>query len=143
MSQRHEVDKKHGFSLPYNGIIQTFDGSPLKGMGSRAQQRTLAALSDPEPLSVNFLVVVRVPLTKPFAFWRERFDAHRSVRREAGIEDVFAYPVIGEQAVLYAVKTRTPRAVHEMIYDEAARAEIEASGFVIGGEVITLCELVD
>lgn len=92
---------------------------------------------------MDFLVVVRVPLVKPFSFWKERFDAHRPARSAAGIEDVFAYPVVGEQAVLYAVKTRTPRAVHDLIYDEAARAEIEASGFVVGREQITVCEAVE
>jgi len=92
---------------------------------------------------VNFLVVVKVPLVKPFAYWKQRFDAHRDARRQAGIEDVFAHPVIGEQAVLYAVRTATPRAVHDLIYDEAARPQIEASGFVVGREQITVCELPD
>jgi hypothetical protein len=92
---------------------------------------------------MKFLVVVKVPLVKPFAFWRARFDEHRPVRAAAGIHDVFAYPIVGEQAVLYAVKTETPRAIHEMIYDEEARPHIEASGFVIGKESITVCEVMD
>jgi hypothetical protein len=92
---------------------------------------------------LNFLVVVKVPLVKPFAFWKKHFDAHRAARQAAGIEDVFAYPVVGEQAVLYAVRTRTPRAVHDLVYDEGARPLIEQSGFVVGQEVITVCEAVD
>jgi len=92
---------------------------------------------------LKFLVVVRVPLNKPFAFWKERFDAHRAARAESGIQDVFARPVIGEQAALYAVETATPRAVHDMIYDEQVRPQIEASGFIVGREIITVCELTD
>ena len=92
---------------------------------------------------MNFLVVVRVPLIRPFAFWKQHFDTHRSARRAAGIEDVFAYPILGEQAVLYAVKTSTPRTVHDMIYDPTVRPLIEESGFVVGQEVITVCEVVE
>jgi hypothetical protein len=92
---------------------------------------------------MKFFVIVQVRLTKPFAFWKERFDSHREARRAAGIHDRFAHPVIGEQAAVYAVETQTPRAIHDMIYDEAVRPEIEASGFVVGEEIITLCELLD
>jgi len=92
---------------------------------------------------VNFLVVVKVPLVRPFSYWRERFEAHRSARQSVGIVDVFAYPVIGEQAVVYAVRTSTPRAVHDLIYDPAARPQIEESGFVVGREEITVCEIVE
>ena len=92
---------------------------------------------------MKFLVIVKVPLRKPFAFWKERFDAHRPARQAGGIEDVFAQPVIGEQAVVYAVKTRMPRAVHDMIYNEAIRPMIEESGFVVGQEMITVCEWID
>lgn len=89
---------------------------------------------------MKFLVIVKVPLLKPFAFWKERFDSHRVARQAGGIEDVFAHPVIGEQAAVYAVKTSTPRAVHDMIYDEAVRPMIEESGFAVGREMITVCE---
>jgi hypothetical protein len=92
---------------------------------------------------LKFLVVVKVPLTKPFAFWKQRFDAHRSAREAGGIKDVFAHPVIGEQAVLYAVETSTPRLVHDMIYDDSVRPGIEESGFTVGAEQITVCELVE
>jgi hypothetical protein len=92
---------------------------------------------------MKFFVIVKVKLAKPFDFWKERFDSHSSARREAGIFDKFAYPVIGEQAAVYAVETATPRAIHDMIYDDSVRPQIESSGFVIGQEVITLCELTD
>jgi hypothetical protein len=89
---------------------------------------------------MKFVLVVRVQLCRPFAHWKQHFDAHRDARRAGGIEDVFCYPVIGEQAVIYGVRTSTPRSVHDMIYDEAIRPLIEASGFVVGSEQITVCE---
>lgn len=92
---------------------------------------------------MKFLVIVKVHLSVPFDFWKSRFDAHREARRAAGIHDVLCHPVIGEQAAVYAVQTETPRAVHEMIYDPASRPGIEASGFIIGREEITVCEVSD
>jgi hypothetical protein len=89
---------------------------------------------------MQFLMIVRVKLCKPFDYWKERFDAHREARRSSGIEDVFCYPVVGEQAAMYGVLTSTPRAVHDLIYSDAAKPLIEASGFVIGSEQITVCE---
>jgi hypothetical protein len=89
---------------------------------------------------MQFLLVVRVKLCRPFEYWKKHFDAHRDGRRTAGIEDVFCYAIVGEQAALYGVLTRTPRAVHDMVYDEATRPMIEASGFVVGSEDITVCE---
>jgi hypothetical protein len=89
---------------------------------------------------MQFLLVVKVAISKPFEHWAERFDAHRAARAAAGIEDVFRHPVIGEQAIVYAVSTANPRAVHDMIYSPDAREGIEESGFVIGSEEIILCE---
>lgn len=92
---------------------------------------------------MDFLVVVRVELCKPFDFWKGHFDAHREERRKAGIEDVFCHPVIGAQAALYGVRTTTPRLVHDMVYHDEIRPLIEASGFVVGSEQITVCEYVE
>jgi len=89
---------------------------------------------------VTFVLVVRVRLCRPFAFWKSHFDAHREARMAGGIEDIFCYPIVGEQAALYGVRTSTPRAVHDMVYDETVRPLIEASGFVVGSEQITVCE---
>ena len=88
-----------------------------------------------------FMVVVKVRLSKPFAYWKERFDAHREGRREAGIEDVFCHAVIGEHAAIYAVRTGHPRRVHDMVYDPAIRPMIEESGFVVGTEEIVVAEI--
>lgn len=88
-----------------------------------------------------FAVVVKAQLNRSFAHWAERFDAHREMRAANGIVDIFRHPVIGEQAVLYAVRAENPRAVHEMIYDPDNRPGIEESGFVIGSERITVCEI--
>lgn len=89
---------------------------------------------------MKFVLVVHVNICKPFEHWKAMFDADRDNRRQAGIEDVFCYPVVGEQAVVYGVKTASPRAVHDMVYDERIRPMIEASGFVVGSERITVCE---
>jgi len=90
-----------------------------------------------------FLVVVKVRLNRPYAHWQSCFDADRENRAAAGITDVFRHPVIGEQAALYAVRTANPRMVHDFVYDPAARPGIEASGFVVGAEEITLCEIAE
>ncbi|MOA50770.1 hypothetical protein D3C78_1738370 [compost metagenome] len=49
-------------------------------------------------------------------------------------------PVIGSQEVIYVVRTRHPRRVHDAIWNEAIRSVIEASGHVLGSEVFTVCE---
>jgi hypothetical protein len=90
-----------------------------------------------------FFVIVKIRLTKPFDFWKQRFDAESSARRASGVFDQFAYPVIGEQAAVFAVKTATPRLIHDMTYNDAVRPGIEASGFAIGEEVLTVCESID
>ncbi len=92
---------------------------------------------------MEFLVVVHVSLSKPFNFWKGHFDAHREERRKGGIIDVFCHPIIGSQAALYGVRTKTPRLVHDMIYDDEIRKLVEASGFVVGSEKITVCEWVN
>ena len=92
---------------------------------------------------MEFLVVVHVALSKHFAFWKSHFDAHGDERKKVGIVDVFCCPIIGAQAALYGVRTKFPRRVHDMIYDELIRQLIEASGFVVGSELITICEYVD
>ena len=89
---------------------------------------------------MTVMLIVKLTLNKPFVHWVERFDAHNDARRAAGIETVFRHPMIGEQAVVYAVRTRTPRAVHDMIYDTEHRQSIEESGFVIGSEIIWVCD---
>lgn len=91
----------------------------------------------------TFLVVVKVRLSLPYAHWESCFDADRAARAAAGIEDVFRCPVMGEQAVLYGVRTPNPRMVHDFIYDPRKRPEIEASGFMIGSEQITICEVTE
>lgn len=88
----------------------------------------------------RFLVVVKLRLSRPYLHWQACFDADREAREEAGIESVFRAAVIGEQAAIYAVRTSTPRIVHDFIYDPIKRAEIEASGFVVGSEEIAICE---
>ena len=92
---------------------------------------------------MKFMLIVKVRLAKPFAFWKSHFDAHDEARRAAGVHVVFCHPIIGEQAAMYAVETQTPRLVHDMIYDEEVGRLIEASGFVIGEEQITVCEVID
>lgn len=89
---------------------------------------------------MKFLLVVKFSLSRPYDHWVKRFDEHKDVRAASGIEDVFRSPVIGEQAVVYAVRTATPRAVHDMIYDDATRPHVEESGFVIGSERIWVCD---
>jgi hypothetical protein len=89
---------------------------------------------------MQFVLVVKLRLDRPFDHWVSRFDAHRDARAAAGIVDIFRHPVIGEQAVVYAVRTADPRAVHDMIYDPDHRPGIEESGFVIGSEQILVCE---
>lgn len=92
---------------------------------------------------MKFLVTVKVSINKPFAFWKSRFDEHAATRRAAGIIDVFCAPVVGEQSILYCVKTDTPRLIHDMIYETAIREHVEASGHIIGSEQMTLCECMD
>lgn len=91
----------------------------------------------------QFLVVVKVRLSLPYAHWEACFDADRQARSAGGIEDVFRYPVMGEQAALYAVKTAHPRMVHDFVYHPEKRPEIERSGFVVGTEEIFICEVTD
>jgi len=90
-----------------------------------------------------YLVVVKVRLCLPYAHWESCFDADKPARAAAGIEDVFRYPVQGEQAALYGVKTAHPRMVHDFVYDPEKRPFVEASGFVVGREDITICEVND
>lgn len=91
----------------------------------------------------KFLVVVKVPLSLPYAHWQACFDADRAARAAAGIDDVFRAAIIGEQAALYGVRTAHPRMVHDFVYDPGKRPEIEASGFIVGAETITICEELD
>jgi hypothetical protein len=91
---------------------------------------------------MEFMVVVRVRLHRPFAQWKAEFDAHRETRANTGVHDAFCYPIVGEQAALYGVRTAFPRLVHDMVYDAEIRPVVEASGFVVGSEQITLCEMV-
>jgi hypothetical protein len=90
---------------------------------------------------MEFIVVVRVRLCRSFMQWKAEFDAHREARAKTGVHDEFCYPIVGEQAALYAVRTSSPRLVHDMVYDAEIRPIVEASGFVIGSEQVTLCEL--
>jgi len=88
---------------------------------------------------MEFVVVVKFSLSKPYDHWVKAFDDHQVARQGSGIKDIFRHPVIGEQSVVYAVRTSNPRAVHDMIYGEE-RAHIEESGFVVGSEIINVCE---
>lgn len=91
---------------------------------------------------MKFLVVVKARLSKPFSHWVAAFDADREARFSSGVEDLFRYPVIGEQCVVFAMRTESPRLVHDMMYDERVRPGIESSGLVIGSEQITVCEAI-
>ncbi|MFG1430264.1 hypothetical protein V5F44_06545 [Xanthobacter sp. V2C-8] len=86
------------------------------------------------------LVFGKIALSKPFAEWQAVFLAHAAARRAAGIEDVMHAPVIGEQAVVYVVRTADPRAVHDMTFSPEARAVLEASGHVPGSERYLVCD---
>lgn len=87
-----------------------------------------------------YLAVVKIRIERPFAHWKAFFDAHAPARAALGIEDVLCAPVVGEQAVVYAVRTREPRRILDMMYEPQAREHIEASGHVLGAETFTLCE---
>ncbi|MCG4262435.1 DUF3764 family protein [Acetobacter senegalensis] len=89
---------------------------------------------------MEYIVIVRFDLSKPFAHWASCFDEHEPARIELGITTLFRYAVIGQQAAIYAVRTAQPRLVHDVIYAPSLRKEIEASGFIVGSEQITLCE---
>jgi hypothetical protein len=91
----------------------------------------------------RFLAIVKIRIDKPFAHWKGFFDAHAATRAALGIEDVLCAPVIGEQAVVYAVRTAQPRLILDMMYEDAAQAHIRASGHLIGQETFTLCESLD
>lgn len=88
----------------------------------------------------EFLVVVRVALSLPYAHWEACFDGDKEARAAGGITDVFRAPVLGQQAALYGVRTTQPRMVHDFVYEPLKRAEIESSGFIVGAETITVCE---
>ena len=90
---------------------------------------------------MRFLVVVKIDLSLPYAHWQTAYEAGRDARFATGVHDVFRHPVLGEQAALYAVETSDPRMVHDFVYDPARRPAIEASGFVVGSERITVCEV--
>lgn len=91
----------------------------------------------------TWLVWVHARLNQPYAHWQACFEADREARRGGGVMDVFHGPVVGEQAVVFALRTTTPRLVHDMMYHPAMRPAIEASGLVVGSERITLCEAQD
>ena len=105
-------------------------------------------MSAPSPLNPSaqtprYLAVVKIRIDKPFAHWKAFFDAHAQTRAQLGIEDVLCAPVVGEQAVVYAVRTSHPRRILDMMYEAEAHAHIRASGHVLGAEQFTLCEVVD
>lgn len=91
----------------------------------------------------RYLAVVKIRIDQPFAHWKAFFDAHAQARAQLGIEDVLCAPVVGEQAVVYAVRTYHPRLILDMMYEREAQAHIRASGHVLGAEQFTLCEVVD
>jgi hypothetical protein len=92
---------------------------------------------------MRFLVVVKVDLSMPYELWQVAYDEGQGARRATGVRDIFRHPVLGEQAALYAVETCEPRTVHDFVYDPRHRPAIEASGFVVGSERITICEIED
>lgn len=89
-----------------------------------------------------YLAVVKIRIDQPFAHWKSFFDAHAPARAALGIADVLCAPVVGEQAVVYAVRTAEPRRILDMMYEPEALAHIRASGHVLGAETFTLCEWV-
>lgn len=86
------------------------------------------------------LVFGRMRITKPFDEWYAGFGAHQGARLQAGIEDVLCAPVIGSQEVIYVVRTEHPRKVHDLMWSDAAREAIEASGHVMGSETFVVCD---
>ncbi|WP_082656872.1 DUF3764 family protein [Pseudomonas citronellolis] len=86
------------------------------------------------------LVFGRMRISKPFNEWYAGFSAHQGARAAAGIEDVLCAPVIGSQEVIYVVRTEHPRRVHDLMWSEAARPLIEASGHVLGSESFVVCD---
>lgn len=97
-------------------------------------------MTAPTPAPGEYLAVVKIRIDRPFAHWKPHFDAHAPARAALGIIDVLCAPVVGEQAVVYAVRTTTPRLIHDMMYEPEARSHILASGHVLGQETFTLCE---
>ncbi|MNG32253.1 hypothetical protein D3C84_1182170 [compost metagenome] len=48
--------------------------------------------------------------------------------------------MIGSQEVIYVVRTAHPRRVHDLMWSDAAREVIEASGHVMGSETFVICD---
>lgn len=86
------------------------------------------------------LVFGRMRISKTFEEWHAGFMVHQSARQASGIEDVLCAPVIGSQEVIYVVRTAHPRRVHDLMWSDAARSVIEASGHVMGSETFVICD---
>lgn len=91
---------------------------------------------------MQFLMIVKARLNVPFADWVAHFDAEDAQRRAGGVECIFRHPIIGEQSVVFGMRTENPRSVHDMMYHPMVRPGIEGSGLVIGSEEITVCEAI-
>lgn len=89
---------------------------------------------------MEFVLIVKVALNRPFAHWAAAFDADEAARDRAGVHTLFRHPVIGEQAVVFGVRTASPRLVHDMMYHPDVRSGIELSGLVVGSEEIVVCD---
>lgn len=89
---------------------------------------------------MQFFLIVKASLNRPYAYWVERFDADDVPRRASGVDVVFRHPVIGEQAVVFGVRVDDPRQVHDMMYDLDFRKVVEESGLVVGSEQILVCQ---
>jgi hypothetical protein len=97
-------------------------------------------MSGGEKSLAPYVVIVRAKLDKPFAEWAAAFDVERDAREINGVEQLFRHPVIGEQAVVFGMRTAHPRMVHDMMYHPLVRPGIELSGLVIGSEQILVLD---
>lgn len=86
------------------------------------------------------LVIGRMRISKTYEQWHAGFMAHREARQASGIKDVLCAPVIGSQEVIYIVRTANPRQVHDLMWSDAVREVIEASGHVLGSETFVVCD---
>lgn len=89
---------------------------------------------------MSYLFIVKMDLDRPYAHWVEQFDADAPNREAGGVHCLFRHPVMGEQAVVFGMKTEDRRSVHDMMYHPDLRPHVEESGLVIGSEQILVCD---
>lgn len=85
-------------------------------------------------------MIVKARLAGQYEAWVKGFDADEAPRRASGVEVVFRHPVIGEQAVVFGMRTSDPRQIHDMMYSPDLRPLVELSGLVVGSEQIIVCQ---